>query len=353
MPTLLAALLGLAVAASPASAQEEDAPVRIGGNPVVGAWPTRPSSAGASPGEMGPSDAFAEVYDTVLFQGELPDAHVGFEAAREEAGAWSPWVAATLKRSADGRFWAKVVFPAPGVGRLKFRALKPTGPSAAAVTIYSMHVYLSGTPAPAPPGGGSVTPSQADTLGVIERSAWGAKEPKNPYSPHVPNKFTQHHTSGRRPATLQESLDEVKFIQDFHINGRGWNDVGYHFLVDPEGRIFRGRPVDVIGAHVANDNTGNVGVSFMGTHHPPFNHPVTPAEMEASVRIGKWLQASYGVTPETYKGHRDRGTTKTDCPGDIMYARMEEVRAAWRGAPTLGAKLSAWWQTVTERNTKR
>lgn len=345
-PRLLAvALVGFAAFAVPAAAQEEDAPVLIGGVPLAGPWPTRPSQSGPGAGELGPSDPFPAPYDTVLFQGELPDSRIGFEAAREEAQAWSAWIPATLRRSPDGRFWAKVVFPTPGTGRLRLRSVGPNGPVPTAVTLYGTQVFLSGaapTPAPAPaPAPGA---AQADTIGVVERASWGAKPPKQPYAAHVPDRFTQHHTAGRRPATLQESINEMRFIQDFHQNGRGWNDVGYHFLVDAEGRVFRGRPVDVVGAHVKDDNTGNVGVSFMGTHHPPFNHPVTAEQLDASVRIGRWLEAEYGIKPETYKGHRDRG--QSDCPGDVLYAQLEKVRAAWRLPPSVGEDLSAWWDST-------
>lgn len=333
------------IALSPvgAAAHEEDPPVLAGGLPMAGPWPTRPAGVGA--GELGPSDPFSSPYDSVLFQGELPDAHIGFEASREENAVWSPWVKATVKRSPDGRFWARVVFSGPGTGRLRLRAVGPNGPVSPSVSLYGIQVFLSGAPVPAPPSGPGA--AQADTLGVIERNAWGAKPPKQPYASHAPDRFTQHHTAGRRPATLQESLNEVKFVQDFHQNGRGWNDVGYHFLVDPEGRIFRGRPVEAVGAHVLNDNAGNVGVSFMGTHHPPHNHPVTAQQLDASVRIGRWLQATYGIMPDTYKGHRDRG--QSDCPGDILYAKLETVRAAWRGTPSLGSRLADWWKSFNGR----
>ena len=344
---LLSAVLApaLVLAASPARAHEDDMDVTARGVSLAGPWPTRP--AGVGTGELGPSDPFSGPYDTVLFQGELPDAHVGFEATREEAGAWSPWTRAQVRRSPDGRFWAKVAFPGPGTGPLRLRTVGPAGPVPAAVTLYSFQAFLAAPP-PAPVPGGSQAPAKTDTIGVVERNAWGAKPPKQPYSAHVPARFTQHHTAGRRPATLQESLNEVRFIQDFHQNGRGWNDVGYHFLVDAEGRVFRGRPVDVVGAHVKDDNSGNVGVSFMGTHHPPFNHPVTAEELEASVRIGRWLEAEYGVKPETYKGHRDRG--QSDCPGDILYAQLEKVRAAWRApAPSLGARLNEWWESSVRK----
>lgn len=341
----------LFAAAIPAFALEGDPAVTVGGVEAVGTFtPRGPVSAGTAVLEIGPSDPFAEPYDTVLFQGELPDAGVTFEASREEASGWSPWLSAAVSRSPDGRFWAKAVFPGPGKGRLRLRALAGGQSSGAAIVIYELRVYLSAqapgspSPGPAPQGAGGSAPLP---LPVIEREAWGAKPPKEPYSPHRPDRFTQHHSQGRRPRTLEQSLAEVLFIQEFHQKGRGWNDIAYHFLVDPEGRIFRGRPVEVVGAHVLNDNRGNVGVCFMGSHHPPVNDPVTSEQIAASVRIGRWLEASYGVTPDSFKGHRDRG--QTDCPGDVLYALLPRIRAEWRGAAPLGARLQSWFEGLRRR----
>ena len=337
------------LAALPALAVEGDPPGTVGGRQATGTFaPRGPASVGAVVLEIGPSDPFPRSYDTLLFQGELPDAGISFEASREDAAVWSAWLPAAVSRYPDGRFWAKVVFPGAGAGRLRLRALAGGRPSGAAIVIYQMRVFLSGTapapaPAPAPKPDGAAPPP----LPVIERSDWGAKPPKDPYATHRPDRFTQHHSEGRRPLNLEQSLAEVRFIQEFHQKGRGWNDIAYHFLVDLEGRVFRGRPVSAVGAHVANDNKGNVGVCFMGSHHPPKNDPVTSEQIAASARIGRWLQASYGVTPDTLKGHRDRGST--DCPGDILYALLPRIKAEWKGGAALGARLESWFEGLRRR----
>ncbi|MBI5597266.1 MAG: N-acetylmuramoyl-L-alanine amidase [Elusimicrobia bacterium] len=335
---MLSALL-LALAVLPAAAQEGDPAVTLGGTPAAGVYTlVRPSGAGTALLELGPSDPFPAPYDSVIFQGEAPAAGVGFEAARQEPAGWSAWRKADLHRGADGRFWAKVRFDGAGTGALMVRALG-SGPAASSpLTLYSMQVFMSGAQEASRPGPRPAA-APAEPPAFIARDGWGARPPKEPFSPHKPDRVTQHHTQGRRPSTLEESLAEMRFLQDFHQNGRGWNDIGYHFLVDSQGRIFQGRPVDVVGAHVKNDNSGNVGICFMGSHHPPFNHPVAPEQLDASVRLGRWLQASYGAGPETYKGHRDRG--QTDCPGDVLYPLLEKVRAAWRG-PGLAERLQSW-----------
>ena len=71
-------------------------------------------------------------------------------------------------------------------------------------------------------------------------------------------------TRGRRPPR------SCKGIQLFHVQGNGWNDIGYNFLVDRFGTIYEGRygGVDrnVVGAHALGFNTGSVGIALLGTY---------------------------------------------------------------------------------------
>jgi len=189
-------------------------------------------------------------------------------------------------------------------------------------------------------GNAPQTPTPAPSVGkppVVSRASWGARPPKTAYNPHKPKRLTQHHTAGRKTSTLQESLKEVRFIQDFHQNGRGWNDVGYHFLVDSAGRIFQGRPENVVGAHVGGKNKDNVGVSFLGNYHPPVSHQPTAAQLAAVRDLGKWLRTEYQVDLALYKGHRDLGATS--CPGDLVYGWMDRVRDSFDKAQAALSRL--------------
>ncbi|MEU8274899.1 peptidoglycan-binding domain-containing protein [Microbispora bryophytorum] len=101
---------------------------------------------------------------------------------------------------------------------------------------------------------------------IIARSGWGARAPKNSRDViHVTwatrTEFVVHHTEG--PKT-----QKVRAIQDFHINGNGWNDIGYNFLVDEHGTIYEGRGWLVVGAHCPDHNRTGIGVAFIGSNNP-------------------------------------------------------------------------------------
>jgi len=63
---------------------------------------------------------------------------------------------------------------------------------------------------------------------------------------------------------------KIAEVRRWHIApppvGRGWSDVGYHFLIDRNGRVGPGRPLERIGAHVLGHNTGTIGICLFGGH---------------------------------------------------------------------------------------
>ena len=46
--------------------------------------------------------------------------------------------------------------------------------------------------------------------------------------------------------------------------GNGWKDIGYHYVVDLDGTIEAGRPIDQVGAHCKNHNNNTIGVVYVG-----------------------------------------------------------------------------------------
>ena len=165
---------------------------------------------------------------------------------------------------------------------------------------------------------------------IISREEWGAEDPKGSYSYHPYfDKLTLHHAACCSADDLEEGKTQVYWIQDFHQNGRGWNDIGYHFLVDRAGNIYQGRPETVIGAHVGGANTGNIGVCLLGCYHPPEAscfQTITPESRQSIVEIFSWVSDTYGQSPSVLLGHRDYFGT-TACPGDNIWIELPRFKA--------------------------
>jgi N-acetyl-anhydromuramyl-L-alanine amidase AmpD len=58
--------------------------------------------------------------------------------------------------------------------------------------------------------------------------------------------------------------EKVAEVRRWHVQDRGWKDIGYHFLIDRDGTLAEGRPIDQVGAHTAGHNTGTIGVCLFG-----------------------------------------------------------------------------------------
>jgi hypothetical protein len=167
---------------------------------------------------------------------------------------------------------------------------------------------------------------------VKPRSEWSAKPPQASMTPMTPERVTIHHTASSN-ATTQSPEVQLRGWQSFHM-GKGWSDIGYHFLVDPTGQLWQGRDLDYQGAHVGNHNKGNVGVSFMGTYT---THQPSAAQIKSVGRLIAWLASSFAVSVDTahVKGHRDfPGHETNECPGDMLHARIPELITAAKNGDT-------------------
>ncbi|HEY5182050.1 MAG TPA: N-acetylmuramoyl-L-alanine amidase [Dermatophilaceae bacterium] len=167
-----------------------------------------------------------------------------------------------------------------------------------------------------------------------------------------------HHTVTSNNYAPSDSAGIVRGIYAYHVNGNGWCDIGYNFLVDQYGQTFEGRfggmDRPVIGAQAGGFNTDTFGVAALGT----FTTATPPAAMLASIgRVLGWKLGLHGrnargsavltsgggpytqypagtpVMVGVVSGHRD--VDLTECPGNALYAQIPALRyqaasyAAW------------------------
>ncbi|MFB7370759.1 N-acetylmuramoyl-L-alanine amidase [Streptomyces sp. NPDC056222] len=194
---------------------------------------------------------------------------------------------------------------------------------------------------------------------VVPRAGWGADESlvlsRAKYTTDTKVVFT-HHTAGTNDYTCAQSADIIRAIFLYHVQGQGWNDIGYHFLVDKCGTVFEGRAggIDepVVGAHTYGLNTDTAGVAVLGN----YNTATTPQPVLAAIAgVAAWKLGLYGydaagtgeltaandngkfITGQKavlnrISGHRDG--YPTECPGNNLYADLTAIRALATAAQT-------------------
>jgi len=328
----LAAALSLALAlvsAAPRAARatgDEGVSVSFAGQSLPLVLSLRKSRRGHVLYRSVESAPVGQSWDTVLMEGTEGDTNLVFEFSRQLAdGSWSPWVSAEIHLYQKGRFWGRAEFPA-GKGSLRLKIMDGGINGQAALFISDIDVYDAAAQAAAEASVlGAQNPPEPMLPPLIHtRKEWHARPTRNPYTPMTPWRITIHHTAGPQTMNLRDTLREVRFIQDFQQDGRGWDDIGYHFLIDGAGNIIEGRPVNVVGSHVKGNNDGNIGIAMMGYFSPPVNDHLTAAQQNALVSLLRYLHARYNIPLSEVKGHRDY--EKTECPGDNVYNLLPEIR---------------------------
>lgn len=68
------------------------------------------------------------------------------------------------------------------------------------------------------------------------------------------------HASATRP----DQNITAKNIKRWHVEDRGWSDIGYHYVIKRDGTLEKGRDIKNAGAHVYGYNEGSIGVCLVG-----------------------------------------------------------------------------------------
>lgn len=199
---------------------------------------------------------------------------------------------------------------------------------------------------------GTALPTAASAPAVYSRADWGARaQACAPDTASTLLAAVVHHTAGSNSySTVAQAMQQIRNDQAYHIDGRGWCDIGYNFLVDKWGNVYEGRANSgsrpVIGVHAGGFNTATVGISMLGDYSS-----ITPsvATQEAVARVIAWRLGAYFRDPSstvsyttgggensryaagttlalpTVIGHRD--VAFTACPGQAGYTTLGWLRA--------------------------
>lgn len=161
------------------------------------------------------------------------------------------------------------------------------------------------------------------TAGVHRRSSYGKKTP--PYS-----KMDQdwdydtvviHHSGNGGENNPAE-------IESQHMGSKGYDDIGYHFMIDLKGKIFEGRHLAYKGSHVQAANTAKIGVLMMGDFEHQWWDSDDDPTVAQTASLGKLVGALKAILPTLAKlgGHRDYKPS-TECPGGEMYKLIPALRS--------------------------
>lgn len=160
---------------------------------------------------------------------------------------------------------------------------------------------------------------------VIPRTKWTSAQPKRWLADSMTNirRITVHHDAIMPVPTgsYTDSLRRMQLIRTGHLN-RGWADIGYHFAIDRNGRIWQARPLELQGAHVKDNNPGNLGIVVFGNYE---KIRPTQSSLEAVNKMVAYAMERFNVPLSQVRTHQELRSTA--CPGRFLQEQMNITRA--------------------------
>ncbi len=176
------------------------------------------------------------------------------------------------------------------------------------------------------------------------RFCWGENDcpADSTPTPTVPTHLIVHHSAGFN--TSPNYKDVVSYYWDFHVNTNGWDDIGYNWLVDPNGVIYEGRGSRVQGSHFSCMNSYTLGICMIGNF---VNQNPPDTAVTSLIDILAYEASKFNIDPDgmsvhstsqlnlfNISSHRDGNSSTapigcpkgTTCPGDSLYSKLPEIR---------------------------
>jgi hypothetical protein len=296
---------------------------------------------------------------------------------RDRAGRWSEWISAASAAhgpdAATPRARGATVGEPVWSGGTRLVQLRSDrrladarlhtidvsdGMGASAVALAAARSPLARLAAAALPLAGPALQAGPGQPPIIARAAWarGSAPPKVAPEYGAVRLAFVHHTENPNGYSAGEVPAMLRAIFAFHRYVRGWNDIGYNFVIDAFGRIFEARAggVDepVCGAQAGGYNLVSTGIAVLGSFS---STPISPAARASLARLLAWKLALHGVPAQgrtsvrvnpagagysrfpagalvslpRIAGHRDGDST--DCPGSALYGELPGVRRSVLG----------------------
>jgi hypothetical protein len=157
---------------------------------------------------------------------------------------------------------------------------------------------------------------------LVSRSQWGARAYRIPNGaiPYSrPRRGVKLHYLGTAYSDRSHDKcdDYVRQIQAQHMDGNGWSDIGYSFVVCTHGYVYEGR-----GLHRRNSANGNTTLNeqdyavLLMVGSSGLTKPTT-AQLDGARDAIEYCREK-GPAGTWIGGHRDGYATS--CPGDAIYA---------------------------------
>lgn len=116
-------------------------------------------------------------------------------------------------------------------------------------------------------------------------------------------------------ATAEGKDYTVDTIRKWHL-ARGFNDVGYHYVIYRDGSIHKGRDISKVGAHCLGHNSNSIGICYIGgldSTGKKSKDTRTTEQKEALLKLVHLLMDKYNITLDNVHGHYEFANKSCPC----------------------------------------
>jgi len=212
---------------------------------------------------------------------------------------------------------------------------------------------------------GRVAGAQTSAVMVHPRSDWNADETLRfkgttqtwPPVFQTVQKLAVHHTAGANGESGETAKSTIRSIYYYHTVTQGWGDIGYNFLIDADGVVYKGRSTSatktdgdltgengahqgVTAGHAYGYNSGTVGIALLGNFVDIIPSTAVQDSLKAFMAskssahgintgaLGLYTNPVNGTqaTFDNAPGHQEVPNNTTECPGGAFLARLKFLR---------------------------
>ena len=128
-------------------------------------------------------------------------------------------------------------------------------------------------------------------------------------------------------ATREGQDIKAKTIKQWHKD-RGFDDIGYHYVIDLDGTIEKGRDEDLVGAHCKGHNATSIGICYVGGCDKNLKpkDTRTPEQKRSMLSLVRKLVNKYKIPVTQIWAHHDFDKHKA-CPSfDVSEFRKDYIK---------------------------
>jgi hypothetical protein len=273
----------------------------------------------------------------------------------KDSNGWTSWNHAhgeiMPNESPSNMYWSSLITTdyMIGVRDIEVKITPPLGELIQSLTIDASYITVNNKKATMI-GAGSRSSNCPSQPFILSRSDWWGNLPADELSyPNATNTKTVSYNTNTTHGFIHHGASSNNYIDgasivraywNFHVNSRGWKDIGYNYLVDKFGNLYMGRHnddwpnKDVLGAHTGVCNPYSFAICAVGDYDTiqfnsvmlnSINHLMAyKCDLRGMNPVGTGF--IYNATIDIISGHRVAPGASTTCPGDSAFNILNQIR---------------------------